>query len=379
MADRDTNGIRAYSWEEVEAILAQNADKISNAAVKMIQASSPGAIVSPGGDAVNTALLQRIDRSLGVPRRKDMNVESFGGDNEEDWLDYLTKFTAAANWNSWNEVDRLHQMIGHLKGNALALYADHRPEKYSQLVKVITNRYAPEGSEESFKMKFRSQTMGLDGNASIFAQTLARLARRAFPNWGNDVVSEYVLDQFKQGLTDEGLRKHVMLGKYQSLNEAVVAVGAYQRFEESSRPSRAAKPRATAKCAAASTETNESPEEDTVQQSIGKLCAVMRDTRKDTQDAVKAGVEAAMQGQGRTPNTRRRREIDCFCCKELGHTQYNCPKNRKRDYKMTQEEQRRCEAHGVFLERRKQRKGGKGESTPPPTTAEQEAAECPEN
>jgi len=375
-----TNSARTYTWQEVEAILAQNADKISTAAVRMIEATSPNASQG-GGDAYNAQLLKRIDRSLASPRRKDMSVESFGGDLQEDWQDYLTKFASAAKWNNWSNEDRLQQLVGHLKGNALALYADYKPRTYSELVKVITNRFAPSGSEESFKLKFRSESMDFDGDASVYAQNLARFARRAFPTWSNEAVGEYVQDQFKQGLTDGGMRKHIVLGRYQSLNEMVVATGAYQRFEEGNRPSRtvkpARKPEVAAKCATAQATEEAGEEEPDVQVQMGKLAAalsVISKNNADLNDKVdRARDRPAYSGAGRPAyggtggGRRTRRTVKCWICQQEGHDSHHCPQNPNDDWTgYTPEQAARDASTKAFRRLSAEKKGAtwKGKSSP---------------
>jgi len=349
----NVNGARTYSWEEVEALLAQNSDKITTSALRLMEARTPAPITTPGGDAYSERILKTLDRSLGSPRRKDMNVESYGGEDNEDWPDYVTKFAAAAKWNRWDNDDKFQQLIGHLKGNALALYVDYRPKSYYELVAVITDRYAPKGNAESFKLKFRSMTMDWNGDPSVFAQKLARNARRAYPNWSNDVLEEQVFDQFKQGLIDVNMRRHITLGKHQTLSEAVIATSAFQRFEESTHPSRTAKPvkrlDVPAKCAAAPADAADGVLSQALRDEVAAVCAVMKGARQD--NATKLIPSAS---NGDTPYKRSATALECWCCHELGHDHRHCPKNADGHYQMTAEESQRDTS---YKDRKKARRG----------------------
>jgi len=286
------------------------------------------------------SLLSQLDK--GTPRkyRKDMNVDTFDG-KEDDWLDYQTKFDAAARWNQWDKADQLQQLVGHLKGAALALYADHRPTDYGELIELLKDRYTPEGSEETYKMRFRARQLELSEEPEAYAQELSRLARRAYPDWTTQHLKEQVLDQFKMGLTVPALRKHVMLGKYPTLSEAVVAASAHKRYEEGLRPAQL-----TAKAPGVnpvpSTRSRATVDQAAVIQQLerpgGVLSRCYAAMANWPEQQATPGGEPPHEGQLRS---KRRRNMVCWVCGMTGHGFTNCLKNSGQTYVPTDEQQQR--------------------------------------
>jgi hypothetical protein len=264
-----------------------------------------------------------------APRRKDMTVENFSGE-KDDWADYYGKFENAANWNRWDPEDRFRQLIGHLQGAALGLYSDHQPVSYQALVNILVDRYAPDGSEENFKLKFKSTTMPAGKEPEVYAQELQRLARRGYPEWRTVARDEQVLDRFKEGIEDPELRKHIVLNGYKTMAEAQKACNTYIRYQENCGP-KYVKPgrKGTDGAKVAMVRGEESEDENPDVAQILKLVTMM---------------------EGRTPtsdnNTYRgrkpaRRSLICWCCEKEGHSYRGCPNNSDKHYVPSVEEHRR--------------------------------------
>ena len=62
----------------------------------------------------------RMDGTNVTHRRgKAPPVDSFSAEGlEEHWDEWLPTFERAADWNSWNDAERLLQLAGHLRGKA---------------------------------------------------------------------------------------------------------------------------------------------------------------------------------------------------------------------------------------------------------------------
>ena len=344
---------RRYSEEELQRLLQGQAQALNSSAERMMGAVtrviSENHMEKAAGDAVGSQLLEKLGHGLGT-RRKDMNVETFKCDSE-DWTDYLAKFEVVAEGNRWKEADKLRQLIGHLQGTALAIYADNRPTTFAALVGLLNARYMPDGIEETYKLKFRARQIQPGEEPEVYVHELRRLARRAYPERDAGLLNGMVLDQFKEGLKDAGLRKHVALGGYRTVSAAIMAASIYLRFTEVE-GSTVVKPgrRGTdgARVAVASASTVDSQEQkryevlerkvDSLSRPLELACAALSGWQKAT------GPGQGNGGQNEGTRGRARRPVTCWCCHEKGHLYRACPRNVDRQYRPTAEELQREEA-----------------------------------
>jgi hypothetical protein len=304
-----------------------------------------------------------------------MMIDSFEG-NDDDWLDYKTKFESAAQWNGWDTVDKLQQLIGHMKGNALALYTDHKPESYPELVELLEDRYVPEGSEETSKMEFWATHLEPNGDPHKCAQKLARLARRAFPKYDAKSCAGAVLDQFKAGIVHPEMRRHVTLGAYKTIREAVLATAAYIRYEENqkrtvSKPSGVAgKPRVAKSTADHKDNGTVAQERQETQFLLNKMSAYMEGHPKE-----KSSPNNPQPPSGTYADRLAawRANVVCFRCKKKGHELAACPENKDGSYVPTPIEQAQLDRGTERRARFKQTRGRPNSG--PPGPRENEATE----
>ena len=327
----------AAKEEQAKEVLASEREVAKDMARAMMSAAL---VHNPVNESM-VQLSQHLVEEKAKKKRKDMTIGPFAGD-KQDWLDYRGQFENCTRYNQWDEEERFQQLVVHLRADALALYTDHQPTTYEGLVKLLGERYTPEGSEEVYKAKFKGRHLHEKEDLEVYSRELTRLARRAYPHWGQEAIDEQVLDQFRAGLVDPELRRHVTLGKFDTLREAVAAAARYQRFEENAR-SHLSKPK-PARIAAATTSESD-PAVDTR--------AVVKELERP--DGFLGRVLAMVTkwpGNVNSPNAsplpyRRpdsRRSLQCWCCRKEGHTYYRCPDNKDGKFKLSAEQQQKIDA-----------------------------------
>ena len=342
---------RLFTREQVERMLAANAAQAREQlegeramAERMMNAAVASAPANQSAAQLSQQLVERIEekKQESSPRkRKDVLVGSFGDDPDQDWLDYLGQFKTCSRHNHWDDTEEFQQMVVHLKGDALALYTDHQPKTYQDLVALLSGHYTPEGSEESYKMKFRNRRLKEKEDPDTYSRELTRLARRAYPAWDQKAVDEQVLDQFKTGLTDPEMRRHVALGKFDTLREAVAAASKYLRYEEGAQL-HVSKPKSARLAAAPSRDDDESPEVQTVMRELERQSGVLGKvlTTVTQWPEVRDSRGMPRNTSGRFP----RRPMRCWACKKEGHSYQRCPDNKDGSYRPTPEQRQLQEA-----------------------------------
>ena len=355
-------GEKLYTREEVEWMMEQQAGQAEKI---LLAATTSTPNVTPPRSRADEEMWAQMAQS-NERKRKDMNVDSFDGDSD-DWLDYQTKFISAAKWNRWTDEDQFQQLIGHLKGSALALYTDHRPKDYDSLLELLGDRYVPEGSEETVKLEFWNTRLEPRGDLKAYEQKLSRLARRAFPKYNNEDCEEAVLDQFKAGLVSTEMRKHVTLGGYKTLRAAVLATSAYMRYEAGLQRT-VVKPSGVAGKPRLAKSKAEAPPENTgdVVQERQQTQSLLRKLEQYMGNSPKTGAyppktEAPPR---RTPRVESlsyaeklaewRKNCLCWCCGEKGHDKATCPDNTDGHYVLKPHEQAQMDRAAERRDRIKQ-------------------------
>ena len=139
-----------------------------------------------------------------------MRPEKFEGTT--DWLEYLRQFEIIAGWNGWSELEKAAQMTMNLSGMARQAWMDVSSDSvgmlsYENLVKTLTERFAPGGQQDAFHAEFRSRGRRKEETYMELGHALRRLAARAYPRLNYEAREELVKDQFMQGLSDVEMRK----------------------------------------------------------------------------------------------------------------------------------------------------------------------------
>ena len=158
-----------------------------------------------GGQAPQTDFILAVSPT-GWTKQKP---EKFEGSS--DWSDYLNHFEMVSLWNCWSEEEKAVQLSMSLTSAARQAWSDsfcdgRIPLTYDSLVNALTQRFKPEGQEETFKAEFRHRVRRKDESFLEFGHYLRRLAIRAFTRINHVSREELVVDQFLEGLSEVDMR-----------------------------------------------------------------------------------------------------------------------------------------------------------------------------
>jgi hypothetical protein len=170
-----------------------------------------------------------------TPKRLETQPDKFDG-KVVDWRDYVVHFEQVATWNGWSDVEKAQQLTMSLRGTAQKLLGDLTPEQlnnYSTLKYVLEQRFSPIEREAAYRCEFRTRKRQRGESSSDYGYALRRLGYRAFPQVEHNAREIYVIDQFINGLGEQGLRRHVQFGHPTTLEVAISLAVEYEAFEGS--------------------------------------------------------------------------------------------------------------------------------------------------
>ena len=373
---------RVYTEAEVRQMLTEQAVALTERSVR--QNIQPPEAVSPTiSDQYTHKLLEKMSaqqeeaekKREQQKHRKTVPLGYFGGEEKEDWYDYLSQFEETARWNEWDDEEKRQQMAVHLKGQALAINTDSRPTTYEGLVKLMQKNFSQVGGEEHLKTAFRQTLLSDFKDPRVYSQKLTRLARRAFPKFDKVALDSIILDQFKAGLTGTELRRHVHMGNFDTLDAAEKATANWLQFEEVEKKAKVHKPRSdsgssqprVATCATCSTCPSPKQEQNACQlsQATHECFARALQTFSNAQQANSGGGGPTYSGGNKpvTNNNSRanlRKRMICWVCHQEGHGFSQCPNNRDGHFKPDVEQQKKVDAARERYEKKKSSGGDSG-------------------
>ncbi|CAG2254804.1 unnamed protein product [Mytilus edulis] len=160
----------------------------------------------------------------------NVKLPSFTG--QEKWEVWFNRFEAVAKLKSWNEEDRLQELLPRLQGDAGDFTFDQLPKKtirnYKKLVQDLKNRFGVIETTRTYRLQF-SRRKQLNGETpEKFAAELKRLYDKAYKNRYASTRQEDLLQRFLLGLIDYKARIHIELNKDpETIEEAVQEVITY--------------------------------------------------------------------------------------------------------------------------------------------------------
>ena len=147
--------------------------------------------------------------SLAHRRGKAPPVDSFSAEGlDEQWDEWLPTFERAADWNSWNDAERLLQLAGHLRGKArqeFSLLTFDEKSTFDRAKSAMRSRLEV-GSKALAAQDFRHASQGAQETVSEYISRLERTFRRAY---GRDPMTEETRHALYAQL-QEGLRYNLM-------------------------------------------------------------------------------------------------------------------------------------------------------------------------
>ena len=130
-------------------------------------------------------------------------------DGTEDLDEYLTHFNIIAKLNGWSKEAKSLHLAGSLAGSARALLNDLDPQKredYESLVEALTHRYGNVNRAAVFKSQLQTRMKRKDESIPELAQSVVKLARKAYPKANPEMVDVLAVDHFIDAFPQSDIR-----------------------------------------------------------------------------------------------------------------------------------------------------------------------------
>jgi hypothetical protein len=245
-------------------------------------------------------------------------------DGKTGWQDYSVQFEIVAELNRWGERTKALELATSLRGAALTVLSELRPElrmSYRDLVFALQARFEPTNQSELYRTQIKNRIRKKDEALPELAQDVKRLVRLAYPEAAASLREHLSKDCFTDALNDSELEWAVFQGKAQTVEDAVRIGLEYEAFQAGHRRHAGAK---------SSVRMQHGVSGDNAMSSNG----VEKDALADVFGRL-AKIEA---GATQPPNWRPSsypRSGACHICGDTSHWKRECP-NRPRDGERTQ-------------------------------------------
>ena len=131
-------------------------------------------------------------------------------------------FNNAADFNGWNEREKLAYLRASLTGTAVQLLWEADDISYAQLVARLKERFGSIGMEEMYQTELRCRRRRDGESIRALAQDIRRLMSLAYPGESDTRLGQHIArDAFLTALNDPELQFEVRKSDPHTLEEAV--------------------------------------------------------------------------------------------------------------------------------------------------------------
>ncbi|KAK3083388.1 hypothetical protein FSP39_021383 [Pinctada imbricata] len=144
-------------------------------------------------------------------------------DGAEDLNEYLTHFNIVAEINGWSYQSKSLYLAGSLSGGARALLNDIETAKqrdFDSVVEALNKRYGTINRAEVYKTELQTRVRRKGETIPELAQSITKLAKKAYPNTTKEMIEVLALDYFTDALTDSDIRLRLKEVGPKSISEA---------------------------------------------------------------------------------------------------------------------------------------------------------------
>ena len=165
------------------------------------------------------------------------NIKPATYDGLSSWQDYKSHFDACAMLGKWSELEKGLYLAVSLRGQAQGVLGNLSGEElhnYDELVKTLSERFAPPNQTELYRAQLRERTKKATESLPELGQSIRRLTNLAYPTAPFDVRETLAKEQFLDALSDSDMRLRIKQARPRDLNEAIrhaVELEAYAKAE----------------------------------------------------------------------------------------------------------------------------------------------------
>ena len=162
--------------------------------------------------------------SLILNNRPVVMPELFSGSSEDDWETWIANFETCAELNKWEGAIKAKFLAVRLKGTAQRSLQELSPEikgHYEHLKRALGEKFNPSQKLEQYKAEFRVRRREKGEGLTEFANSVMKLARRAYPDLLVAHQNEIAKDRFVDGLDNKEWRIKLREVSPKTLEDAV--------------------------------------------------------------------------------------------------------------------------------------------------------------
>ena len=146
----------------------------------------------------------------------------------ENWESYKLHFESCKEANHWNDVEATQILQAHLTGDAIYIITQ-KPAAgwtYEELIDALDVRYDQGGPDYVIQSRLRNVKQGFKGTLQAFADSCLKAVWNKLADPKKE--SEWALEQFKFGLRDPKMQRHLHKKKPRSIQEALSITKEYE-------------------------------------------------------------------------------------------------------------------------------------------------------
>ena len=130
-------------------------------------------------------------------------------DGSEDLSEYVTHFNLVAELNGWSYGVKSLHLASCLTGDARTLLNDldaRKQRDYNALLEALNHRFGTENRAEIFKSQLKMRVRGKSETLPELAQSIRKLAKRAYPDASASILEVLALDHFIDAINETEIR-----------------------------------------------------------------------------------------------------------------------------------------------------------------------------
>ena len=164
------------------------------------------------------------------PKRPDVRLRSFSGDDDSDWEQFHEHFEVVAEIGGWGIRSMLLALRSCMKGKADQFLSNLPPAvkaSYRLLVEAFSTRFNNPRQQPMWVSTFKNRTRGPSEQVTTFADDLSRLAKKAYADLDYMAQERMALDQLYGSITPE-LRLRCIDRDCRTVDQAVEVIRTYE-------------------------------------------------------------------------------------------------------------------------------------------------------